>query len=314
MRTMFRFLFGLLLPALLLVSCEQEAIDPLSGIYTSPEQYDFSVLSSQNRVKEGNLYRFTLNLTDDAANTLNMKLVANDYILPSSDFTPSTKNAKNTYLTGSNGSTCNGKAIIGGTVSVALQDSNYTLNGILYLADETVVKMQAAFTFNFLPDPYQPSYTYSDETETPALGGAQGNVPIEGSTKHKLSIYADDELCAFLEVVAEAGAPSLSGTYTIKDGLDAIGQIGNGYYLDWSWWGGAGVLEGGSYYLDAGEKFFIREGEGNISISDNLGALNITGNNLPILDVPTLISSMGATWANLAKMGNFTFENVTPVN
>lgn len=311
MRTIFRLLFGLLFPALLLGSCEQGAIDPLSGMYTAPENYNFAVLASQNRVKEGNLYVFSINLTDNTANTLNLKMVANDYILPASDYTPSNKNVKNTYLTGNNGSTCNGQAITGGTVSVALQDSSYTLKGILYLADETVVKMQAAFTFNFLPDPYLPAYTYSDETETPAMGGAQGNVPIEGSTKHKLSIYADDELCAFLEVVADADATSLSGTYSIKDGLNAIGQISNGYYLDWSWWGGAGVLEGGSFYIISEEKFFIREGEGTITIADNAGILNISGNNLSILDVPTLISSKGATWANLATRGSLAFENLT---
>ena len=133
MKTLWKLFIGLLAPVFVLISCEQEAIDPLSGIYTPPEVYDFSVLSSQSRVKEGNLYIFSVNLSDDASNSLNLKLAAADYILPASDFTPSATVAKNTYLIGGNGSTCNGQEITDGTISIALQDSTYSLNGILYL-------------------------------------------------------------------------------------------------------------------------------------------------------------------------------------
>lgn len=314
MKTKSNFIICFLISAFMLVSCEQESLNPLSGIYPSPELFDFTVLNSQNREKDVSLYIFSINLSDDASNTLNLKLVAADDVLPASDFTPSETATKKTYITGGNGSTCNGVQISSGTITVAAQDSNYTMNGILYLVDETVVKMTAAFTIAYEPDLSGNSYTYSEETETPALGGAQGSTEITGTTKHKISVFKGGELAAYFEVVINENATSLAGTYIVKDGLDAAGQVNNGYYLDLTWWGSTGILEGGSYYVESDKKMFIREGEGDITIADNAGTLTITGDNLGILDLATLIASSGATWTNLATTGTINFDNVTKAN
>ncbi|WP_163323784.1 autotransporter outer membrane beta-barrel domain-containing protein [Draconibacterium mangrovi] len=303
MKTTWKLFMFLLTATIALVSCEEDTLDPLTGMYTPPEVYDVTVLESQDRVKDGSLYTFSINLMDENANTLSMKLFATDYILPASDYTPSAEASKKTYLVGNDGTTFNGQQIIDGTLSIALQDSNYTISGILYLADATVLKLSGAFTYAYQPDPYIPTYTYTDEMVTPAMGGSQGATPIEGSTMHKITVYADDVFYAYLEIVADANAGSLSGTYSIKDGPDAVGQIGNGYYLDWSWWGGAGVMEGGSYYMNGDEKMFLREGDGTVTIADNGGVLSITADNLAILDLQTLISSNGATWTVLGTAG-----------
>jgi hypothetical protein len=304
MKTNWKFFMFLMIAVYTLLSCEEDSLDPLSGSYTPPEEYDFTLLESQTRVKEGALYVFSITLKDGESNALNMKLVANEYILPASDFTPSESKVKKTFLTGSNGSTFGEKQIVNGTISLAVQDSNYTMSGILYMVDETVLKINASFTIAYEPDPYIPSFTYEVETETPAMGGAHGSTPIEASTKHKITVYTDDVLLAYLEVVADEKASSLSGTYSIKDGINAVGQINNGYYLDLSWWGSTGIVEGGSYYVDADEKMFIREGEGAITIVDDNGTLTITGSNLAILDVDALIASSGATWGTLETPGS----------
>ena len=121
----------------------------------------------------------------------------------------------------------------------------------------------------------------------------------------------DGEFYAYFEIVTDENVTSPSGTYTVKDGLDAIGQVANGYYLNLSWYGGTGIMEGGSYYIESDEKMFIREGEGDISILDDEGTLTISGDNLEILDLSTLIASNGATWQNLSKTGSINIENAT---
>ncbi len=314
MKTKLNLIIYFLISAFMLLSCEEDALDPLTGKYTPPSEHDFTILASQSRVKEGSLYVFSIHLKDADSNSLNMKFVASDYILPASDFTPSETAVKKTYITGSNGSTFNGQQIARGTLTIALKDSTYTMNGILYLVDESVLKITGTFAINYQPDPYVPAYTYSIETETPALGGADGSVAITGTTKHKITFYADNVLTAYLEVVTNEDATSLSGTYTVKDGLDAAGQVNNGFYLDWSWWGGTGIFEGGSYYIKDDNKMFIREGEGDITIVDNVDTLTVTGTNLGILDLEALTASSGASWIVLGTPGSINIKNATSID
>jgi hypothetical protein len=311
MKTIWKLLMFLLAANFVLVSCEEDSLDPLTGKYSPPEVYDLTVLGTQDRVKDGPLYTFSVNLTDKESNTLSMKLFSTDYILPASDFTPSNQAANKTYLLGAEGTTFNGQQILDGTISIAAQDSNYTVSGILYLADETVLKLSGAFTYAYQPDPYTPTFTYTDETASPAMGGSQGATPIEGSTMHKITFFADDVFFAYLELVADANATSLSGTYSVKDGVNAIGQLANGYYVDLAWYGMAGVMEGGSYYMKGEEKMYIREGDGAITIVDNAGIVTITGDNLGILNLEALISSGGATWSVLETPGSVNVTDAT---
>ncbi len=313
MKTILNSFIWLMLTAIMLVSCENDGIDPLSDKYTPPEVYAYTVLNSQIREREGSLYIFSINLTDSESNTINMKFFSSNDTLPASDYTPSETAVNSTYLIGSEGSTCNDQEISGSTVSVSLQDTDYTMKGILYLADGTVVKMTASFSIAFEPDIYVPTYTYSVETETPALGGAQSSTPIPGTTKHKVTFFADDEFYAYFDIVTGETATSLSGSYTIKDGLDAAGQIANGFYFDLAWMGASGVIEGGSFYMKDDEKMFIREGDGDIVIVDNEGILTLSGENLSILDVEALINSGGQTWTTLAKPGVINIQEATEV-
>lgn len=297
----------LITAATMLVSCQEETLDPLTGKYAPPEVANLTVLDSQTRDKDGSLFVFSVNLKDEASNTLKMILYAADYSLPASDYTPSATAVSKTYLTGSNGSAYNGVQISSGTISIALSGSNYTLEGILYLADETVVKMTGAFSVVY---EYIPLYTYSETTETPALGGAYGSTPIAGTTKHKITVYSDGVMSGYYEVVTASTATSLSGTYAVKGTLDAEGQAAQGIYFDWSWYGWSGITMAGCYYLKNGDKQFIRE-TGNITIVDNGSTLSITGNDLKILDLPTLISSKGATTQNLADAGKVKVEDAS---
>lgn len=307
MKTILKSFISIMFLAFVLVSCEEDALDSLTGKYAPPEICDYSLIESQNREKVGSLFLFSINLKDEGSNTLNLKFVATDYALPASDYTPGNTPANKTYLIGSGGSTCNGQQISKGTISVSLEGNNYSMDGILYLADETVVKMTASFSIVY---EYVPIFTYSSATQTPALDG-NGNA-IAGTTKHMVTVRGDGVKIAYLEVIASESASSLSGTYTITDGINAAGQINNGYYLDLAWWGSAGIMEGGSYYIKSGEKEYLRAGGGDITIVDDGETLTFTGDNLAVLDMETLISSNGQTWQNKSETVNFNIERVIP--
>jgi len=200
MKTILRSFISLLMLALVLVSCEEDALDPLTGKYTHPDVCDYTVIDSEMREKVGTLFEFSINLKGEGINTLNLKLYSTNYALPTSDYTQSEAAALNTYLIGAEGSTCNGQQIIGNTIFVKANGPDYDVEGILHLADVTVVRMTASFSIVY---EYVPIYTYSVELETPAMGGAQGDVVIAGATKHKLSIFADGVMTSYLEVIAD---------------------------------------------------------------------------------------------------------------
>ena len=64
-------LFGyLMFASLVMTSCEKEAIDPLSGIYTPATSYSLTTLSSQSKTKtsDGQYNIFSINVTDDSGN------------------------------------------------------------------------------------------------------------------------------------------------------------------------------------------------------------------------------------------------------
>lgn len=299
-------LFGyLMFASVVMTSCDKEAIDPLSGMYTPATSYNLTTLSSQSKTKtsDGQYNVFTINVTDASENALNIKFIAGDYFLPASDFTPSETPVKNTYLIGMDGSTFNGTQITSGTLSVAFEDSVYTMSGILYLADESVIKVSSGFTIVY----EQPQFAYTNSITIPATYGMAGTV-IDGSQLNHLTVTNGTDTLAVLELITAEGATSLAGDYNVVDGSSstmAIGDANSGYYVDMSWYGGEGVMTGGCYYVSNGEPQYIRAGS-LIHVDDNNGTLTISGDNLNIQDIST-----GSNFGNKTEAGNFIYTAVS---
>ena len=151
------------------------------------------------------------------------------------------------------------------------------------------------------------NYSYTVDTEAPYSYTQDGMswVTIEGSQLNKLTVYADGVSTAYFEVITAPALTSLAGTYPLKDPVDGLGQIAVGSYMNMSWFGGPDMdIEGGSYYLEHGEKQFIRAGGGDITISDNNGVLDISGSNLVIQDVNIPF------WGTKAEPGNIDIKNI----
>jgi hypothetical protein len=70
----------------------------------------------------------------------------------------------------------------------------------------------------------------------------------------------------------------------------------------------AGIMETGSYYMENGQKQFIRAGEGGVAltVTDAGGVLSITGSDLPLQDITQ------PYWATAAETGNVNFTNLVP--
>ncbi len=339
-----------LLTLLVAFSCEESALDPLTGMYPVPESYSLNNLFGQSMNKQDNNTRvFTLKMASEGVtatynestfsydfsgtgNYLSVDLVGSVYYLDEGTYTIADvasagagnyiagydaefggltfENWGTCFFTVSNG-TATAQKVVSGNIRVKKDDDAYEVYGTVTLEDGTVVRLSFAGEIVYEPDAYVPTYTYSVETETPAMGGSDGSVEISGTTKHKITVFADDEFSAYLEIVTDENATSLSGTYSVKDGLDAAGQLSNGYYLDFAWWGGAGTMDGGSYYMQNGEKMYLREGDGAVTIEDNSGTLSISGDNLAILDLDALIASSGATWTVLDTPGSLAIQDAT---
>lgn len=176
-----------------------------------------------------------------------------------------------------------------------------------------VFPTRGSFDYQDVTREIENNYTYSLTVTKPATYG-MGNTPIPNSQLNVISVIDNaSTTVATFEVITTENATSLTGSYTVKDGTTTtmnISDANNGFYIDMAWYGGAGVMAGGCYYMDNGAPMYIRTGS-TVSIVDNGGVLTITGSNLAILDLAALAASNGANWVNLSTPGSFDFQNLT---
>ena len=101
---------------------------------------------------------------------------------------------------------------------------------------------------------------------------------VEGVKKYPFTIKdANDQEVAYLEFVLADGAADVDpGDYVSTEYAHEVGQLANGYFLDFGDWG---TFAGGSYYVnDAGEKVYIDPGVTVTVTSVGTGAFRFTSN------------------------------------
>ena len=108
------------------------------------------------------------------------------------------------------------------------------------------------------PDgPAQLDYLYTDEV-----------TPGDALDLHAVTITdKDGNEVAYLELQTEPGATELTGTYPATSYASEPGQMRDGYFIDLSVWGMEGTMEGGSYYIEGGEKKFIGAGTATVEVT-----------------------------------------------
>ncbi|MDR0940509.1 MAG: hypothetical protein LBN29_14385 [Mediterranea sp.] len=152
------------------------------------------------------------------------------------------------------------------------------------------------------------SYTYSNAVTSPYQYTQDGMnyTTIDGTQLNAITISSNGEVVAYFEVVTGVSPASLAGSYALSDPVTAAGQVVVGSYFDMSWFGGAGIMETGSYYMQDGQKQFIRAGGGALTIIDDGGVLGITGTGLALQDITQPM------WATSAETGSVNFTDVQP--
>ena len=106
------------------------------------------------------------------------------------------------------------------------------------------------------------SFDYTYTIGEPTGCSTQAGEVVAGVMKYPLTFTdANGQEAAYLEfVLAEGSTDVAPGDYVSTEYAHEVGQLANGYYLDYSEWGW-GIIAGGSWYVGSdGEKVYIDPG------------------------------------------------------
>ena len=102
--------------------------------------------------------------------------------------------------------------------------------------------------------PVVPDYLYTETIE-----------PGEGVDKHIVTITdKDNNELAHLELLLATGETNLEGDFPATSYASEPYQMCDGYYIDAGDWG---IFEGGSYYVEGGEKKYIGAGTATVTVT-----------------------------------------------
>lgn len=238
----FAYLFVMLI---LLASCVESAIDPLTGRYQAPESYTLTNLFSQSMEKQNKgLRTFTLKMATDGVTALfneasstytfngtgnyfSIDFVGKEYYLTEGTYAIAASASKaGTYLAGNdansgsyfftiNNGIATGLAVKGGNISVTKTDNHYTISGTLTLADESVIRVAYDGTIVYEPDP-EPL----KPIELTNVFAAMAQVQTAGHQLITLKISTSD-------VAASYNAATYSYTYTGTGNYISIDLLSN---------------------------------------------------------------------------------------
>lgn len=157
------------------------------------------------------------------------------------------------------------KKITSGLVSVTSREEGDDTIWTISWGAEYPVEVLFEGAIPALTKPKKPSgpvvldYTYTIGEPQPC-STSSGDV-VAGVLKYPFTIVdANAEEVAYLEFVLAEGASDIEpGEYVSTEYASAVGQLANGYYMDFTEYGW-GIIAGGSYYVADGEKVYIEPG------------------------------------------------------
>lgn len=258
-----------------------------------PKIIEASFTSLENKGVESAdaLNIFSIEASNAAGDKFSAKFIGSRSFLPAGTYRLGTSNAANTYKDAS----FNGKAISEGEIEVSKDEDNYTLSAVTKLSDGTILKISAAGTLKYekvIPDA---QHIYSADC-TPGENGVF-------TWDFKVYSLAEEEEACF-QFMSESGETP-AGTYQIV-GLDGIGagKALQGYDLSI-----LGMGKGGCYYVKEGKTYFLVEGCGDVTISEEDGMYSVEVPSVKCLDASQAepASEIGTTLSYLyCKWGEVT--------
>jgi hypothetical protein len=257
----------------LLASCEQERMDPLTGKYTAPTPYEFTSLANQSIEKLTGKRIFTVEVATSgvtgsegsysgSGEVLYMELVGDAYYLQSTAFTAGADKAsavKNQYIVGTatsgtrlykvSGGSATAEPVKSGSITVSANGAVYTITGNLWLESGEVIKIS-----------FKGEIVYEEDIETIELTNlfTFTNNTANGTSSVTIKIATDGMTGTpnamggmtwtgsgnYLAMdIYSADGTLAPGTYTpVESTALAPNTFVKGYDFDASVWGMAGVI------------------------------------------------------------------------
>lgn len=177
--------------------------------------------------------------------------------------------------------------VTAGDIVVALDGNTFTID-----LDNGVQLAQFVGEIKDLVEPEKPADPFADMSADIKLEATSGltikkvddtennttaaQAPLEGVTLWYVEVAgADGKPVAIFDLVTEPNAESLAGEYTITSYPDAVGEAGNGFYIDLSAYG-MGIMSGGTILYDrAGNAITLDADTGYIRVTESNGVVTI---------------------------------------
>lgn len=208
-----------------MVSCQENAVDPLKGIYPEPTVLDLNALTDEGVTEGGGMNVFNIKMSD-GNNTATFAVLGKKYFLEPGTYTQSHNYERNSFLASSSKVIMAGveHAIDRGSLSVEKENDHYTVTAMVWLDDQTPVKMtsEGDLTYVRKPSPLvnviQADIKPIDGTSLYQVYLAIGDAGVTGTVTGGNTTYEGSGYLASITLITSA--PELStGIYTAADAV-----------------------------------------------------------------------------------------------
>lgn len=285
---------------LVLTACN-DGLDDLTGKYPTPESYTFNTVASSSVEKQDALRLFAVRFTNASGDELSITFVGSSYYLQAAAFSEATATEAKSgnYILGANYTSfkkvgaSSAVAVDNGTLTVTKDGDNYTISGVLWMADNSVIEVSCTGTIVYEADANAEPialtkvlgtlynyYYYQMPTVTVQLGTADVDASYDAATYSM--VYTGTGNYLAIDFYTPDGY-LYPGTYTPADAASvAEGNYVKGYDTTYDWGGGTVDLTNLStcwWTVDNGTTSGVHIETGDIVVEKNDNIYTITLNN-----------------------------------
>ena len=208
-----------------MVSCQDDAVDSLTGLFPEPTVLDLNTLTDEGVAEGGGMNVFNIKMSD-GNNTATFAVLGKKYYLEAGTYTLSHNYERNSFLAEASKVVMAGveHAIDRGSLSVEKENDHYTLSAMVWLDDQTPVKMtsEGDLTYVRKPSPLvnviQADIKPIDGTSLYQVYLAIGDAGVTGTVAGGNATYEGSGYLASITLITST--PELStGIYTAADAV-----------------------------------------------------------------------------------------------
>ena len=165
-----------------MASCQNDAVDPLTGLFPEPTSLELNTLTDEGVTEHDGMNVFNIKMSD-GNNTATFAVLGKKYYLEAGTYTLSQNYERNSFLANSSKVVMAGveHAIDRGSLSVEKEKDHYTLSAMVWLDDQTPVKMTSEGDLTYVRKP------------SPLVNVIQADIkPIDGTSLYQVYLAIGD--------------------------------------------------------------------------------------------------------------------------